>query len=70
MKAKQDYEIYRQHIKQPEHQKLEVEEHIQNCGRGSFKIFPFPQMRSNDTNLIRAYETKFQREYKTKLSQF
>ena len=26
-------------------------------------------MQSNDTNLIRAYETKFQREYKTKLSQ-
>ena len=49
--------------------KLEVEEHIRNCGRGSFKIFPFLQMRPNDTNLIRAYETKFQREYKTKPSQ-
>ena len=60
---------YRQHIKQPEHQKLKVEEHIRICGRGSFKIFAFFQMRSNDTNLRRAYEAKFQREYKTKLSQ-
>ena len=60
--------VYRQHIKQPEHQKLKVEEHIRFCGRDSFKIFPFLQMQSNDTNLRRAYETKFQREYKTKLS--
>ena len=36
--------VYRKHIKQPEHQKLKVEEHIQICGRGSFKIFPFLQM--------------------------
>ena len=60
--------VYRQQIKQPEHQKLKVEEHIRICGRDSFKIFSFLQMRSNDTNL-RAHETKFQREYKTKLNQ-
>ena len=39
------------------------------CGGGSFKIFPFLQIRSNDTNIRRAYETKFQREYKSKLNQ-
>ena len=61
--------VYRQHIKQPEHQKLKVEEHVRICGRDSFKVFPFLQMRSNDSNLRRAYETKFQREYKTKLNQ-
>ena len=60
--------VYRQHIEQPEHQQLKVEEHIRICARGSFKIFPFFQMRSNDTNLGTAYETKFQREYKTKLN--
>ena len=27
------------------------------------------ETKSNDTNLIRAYETKFQREYKTILNQ-
>ena len=57
--------VYRQLTKQPEHQKLKVEEHIWICGRGSFKIFPFLQMRSNDANLRRAYKT----EYKTKLNQ-
>ena len=61
--------VYRQHIKQPEHQKLKVEEPIRICGKSSFKIFPFLQMRSNDTNLRRAYETNFKREYKTKLNQ-
>ena len=61
--------VYRQHIKQPEHQKLEVEEHIRIRGRGSFKTFPFLQMLSNDTNLRRAYGKKFQRKYKTNLNQ-
>ena len=46
-----------------------VEEHIRICGGGSFKIFLFLQMRSNDTNLSRANETKFQRKHKTKLKQ-
>ena len=36
--------VYRQHIKQPEHQKLKVEEHIRICARGTLKIFPFIQM--------------------------
>ena len=61
--------VYRQHIKQPAHQKLKVEEHVRICGRRSFKIFSFLQMRSNDTNLRTAYETKFQRKFKTKLNQ-
>ena len=61
--------VCRQHIKQPEHQKSKVEEYIRICGRGSFKMFLFLQIRPNDTNLRRAFETKFQKEYKTKLNQ-
>ena len=44
---------YRKHV----NQKLKVEERIRICGRGSFKIFPFLQMQSNDKNLRRAYES-------------
>ena len=55
--------VYRQHVKQPEHQKFA--EHIRNCGRGSFKIFQLLQILSNDANIRGACETKFQREYKT-----
>ena len=61
--------VYRQHIKQLEYQKLKVEEHIRICRKDSFRLIPFLQMLSNDTNLRRAYETKSQREYKTKLGQ-
>ena len=56
--------IYRKHIKQPEHQKAKVKEHIRIRGRGPFKIFPFVQMRLNDTNSRRAYETSFKQNIK------
>ena len=36
--------VYRQHIKQPQHQKLKVEEHIRICRKDSFKIIPSLQM--------------------------
>ena len=32
--------VYRQRIRQPEYQKLKVEEHLKTCGKGTFKIFP------------------------------
>ena len=43
--------IYRQHIQQPEHEKLKVEKHLRTCGKGNFTIFPFLQLRSNCTDL-------------------
>ena len=42
--------VYRERVKQPEHQRLKKEKHIQICGVDSFKTFLFLQMRSNDTN--------------------
>ena len=30
--------VYRQHVRQPEYQKLKVEEHLRTCGKGTFKI--------------------------------
>ena len=56
--------VYKQYIKQSEHQKLKVEENIRICGRDSFKIFLFLQMQSNKTNIRGSYEAKFQTEYK------
>ena len=43
--------VYRQHIRQPEYQKLKVEEHLRTCGKGIFKIFPLLQMRSSEIDL-------------------
>ena len=60
--------IYRQHIRQPEHEKLKVEKHLRTCGKGNFTIFPFRQLRSNDTDLQRENEDYFIKKYKTKLN--
>ena len=60
--------VYRQHINDPIYQMLKVEGHIRICGKGKFTIFPFLQMRSQDTQLRRAFESKFQKQFKTKLN--
>ena len=38
---KERLSIYRQHIRQPEYEKIEVERHLRRCAKGIFKIFPF-----------------------------
>ena len=60
--------VYRQHIRQPEYQKLKVEEHLRTCGKGTFKIFPLLQIRSSKIDLRRSYEINFMKKYKTKLN--
>ena len=60
--------VYWQHIRQPEHQKLKVEEHLRTCGEGTFKIFPLLQMRSSEIDLRRSYERNFMKKYETKLN--
>ena len=60
--------VYLQHIRQPEYQKLKVEEHLRTCGEGTFKIFPLLQMRSSEIDLRRSYERNVLKKYKTKLN--
>ena len=60
--------VYRQYIRQPEYQKLKVEEHLGTCGKGTFKIFSLLQMRSSEIDLRRSYERNFMKKYKTKLN--
>ena len=55
-------------LRQPQCQQLKVEGHLKACGNGEFRIFPLLQMRSQDTNLRRSYETRFQQKFKTKLN--
>ena len=42
---KERLSIYRQHIRQPEYEKIEVERHLRTCAKGIFKIFPFFKMK-------------------------
>ena len=60
--------MHGQHIQQQKYQELKVEGHLKVCGNGEFQIFPFLQMRSQDTNLRRGYETRFQQKSKTNLN--
>ena len=72
MKAKlaiPNSEIQATYLTESEHEKPKVEEkHLRTCGKGSFTIFPFLQLRSNDTDLRREYEDYFIKKYKTKLN--
>ena len=60
--------IYRQHIRQPEHEKLKVEKHLRTSGKENFRIFPFLQLRSNETHLRWEHEDYFIKKYKSKLN--
>lgn len=33
--------VHKQQIKDPEYRKIKLSEHIDVCGRGQFKVFPF-----------------------------
>ena len=59
--------VYCQHIRQPQYQQLKVKGHLRVCGNREFRIFPLLQMHSQDKNLRRIYETRFQQKFKTKL---
>ena len=62
-KLRNHVQIYRrQHIRQPEYQKLKVEEHLRTCGGGTFKIFALLQMRISEINLRRSYERSFMKK--------
>ena len=69
-KQRERVRVYSQHIWQPQYQQLKLEGLLRVCGKGEFQIFPLLQMRSQDTNLRRSYETRFQQKFKTKLNKF
>ena len=67
-KLRERARVYRRHIRQPQHQQLKVEGDLRVCGNEEFWIFSLLQMRSQETNLRRSYETRFQQKFKTKLN--
>ena len=60
--------IYRQYIRQPEYEKIEVEWHLRTCGKGIFKIFPFFKMKENNKILRECYEDHFIKKFKPELN--
>ena len=60
--------IYMQHIQQPEHEKLKIEQNPKTCSKGTFTIFLFSQLHPNDTDLHQEYEGYFTKKNRTKLN--
>ena len=48
---KERLNTYRQHIRQPELQQIDVEGHIRTCGGGNFKIMPFFAIQEENKTL-------------------
>ena len=59
---------YRQHIRQPELQQIDVEGHVRTCGSGNFKIIPFFAIREYNKILRESYETYFIEKFKPALN--
>ena len=62
-KLRDHVQVYQQHVRQSEYQKLKVEEHLRTCGKGTFKIL---QMWSSEIDLHRSYERDFMKKSKAK----
>ena len=65
---KERLNTYRQHIRQPELQQIDVEGHIKTCGGGNFKIMPFFAIRKDNKILRESYETYLIEKFKPALN--
>ena len=65
---KERLSINRQHIRQPEYEKIEVERHLRTCAKGIFKIFPFFKIKENNKILKECYEDHFIKKFKPELN--
>ena len=60
--------LYRQHISHPEYQTAYIEQHLRDCGKGRFSIFPILQVKKNDVILRETIESKFIAKIKPSLN--
>ena len=65
---KERLNTYRQHIRQSELQKIDVEGHIRTCGGRNYKIMPFFAIREDSKILRESYETYFIKKFKPALN--
>ena len=65
---KERLNTYRQHIRQPELQQIDVEGHIGKSGGGNFKIMPFFAIREDSKILRESYDIYFIEKFKLALN--
>ena len=64
---KERLNTYRQHIRHPKLQQIDVECHIKKCGGGNFKVMPVFAIREDNTILRESYEAYFIEKFKPAL---
>ena len=65
---KERLDICKQHIRQPEYEKKEVERHLRTRAKGIFKIFPLFKMKEKNKILREYYEDHFIKKFKPELN--
>lgn len=56
--------IHRQQIREPRYRKIPLSKHLDECGCGVFKIFPFYKLHSSDSTLRDIKENNFIKKFK------
>ena len=65
---KERLSVYRKHIQQPQYQMIKAEGHLRTCGKGTFNIMPFFQVREDNKILRESYEAYFIKKFKPELN--
>ena len=65
---KERINIYRKHIRQPQYQKLVLEEHLRTRGDGKFHMFHFFKINQENKSLRKSYEDYFIDKFKPLLN--
>ena len=60
--------LYRQHINSLQYQTSYCEQHLRNCGKGKFTIFPFFQLKNDNRSNRENHESKFIHKFKPTLN--
>lgn len=60
--------MHKQHIQVPEYRKIKLSEHIDRCGQGQFKVFPFYKLFQENITERREKEKYFIQKFNTSLN--
>lgn len=60
--------VHKQQIRDPEYRKIKLSEHIDVCGRGQFKVFPFYKLFTESATERREKEKQFIQTLKPSLN--
>jgi hypothetical protein len=60
--------VHKQQIQVPEYRKIKLSEHLDTCGHGQFKVFPFYKLYTNGVIERREKEKHFIDKFKPSLN--